>query len=224
MVYFSGLHFHLSERPIVALYNRQGMFVIIPELEVAKLEARPDLEARRFMWTDREGYENAFMEAVDGLTLRDKSIAMDGQTLRLFEWLALNRAGVSADQALDAGDLFLNLRARKAPEEIASMRKAIQISEKALEATMDWAKPGMTERQIADRLSAEMLQRGAQGLAFLLVLTGEKSGLPHGDTGDRVWGEDEFFDRLRRAFSGLSCGYHTDLLCGAADRANARNV
>ena len=192
MVYFSGLHFHLSERPIVALYNRQGMSFIIPELEVAKLEARPDLEARRFMWTDREGYENAFMEAVDGLTLRDKSIAMDGQTLRLFEWLALNRAGVSADQALDAGDLFLNLRARKAPEEIASMRKAIQISEKALEATMDWAKPGMTERQIADRLSAEMLQRGAQGLAFLLVLTGEKSGLPHGDTGDRVWGEDEF--------------------------------
>ena len=54
MVYFSGLHFHLSERPIVALYNRQGMSFIIPELEVAKLEARPDLEARRFMWTDRE--------------------------------------------------------------------------------------------------------------------------------------------------------------------------
>ena len=192
MVYFSGLHFHLSERPIVALYNRQGMSFIIPELEVAKLEARPDLEARRFMWTDREGYDNAFMEAVDGLTLKDKPIAMDGQTLRLFEWLALNRAGVSADQALDAGDLFLNLRARKAPEEIASMRKAIQISETALEATIDWAKPGMTERQIADRLSAEMLQRGAQGLAFLLVLTGEKSGLPHGDTGDRVWGADEF--------------------------------
>ena len=192
MVYFSGLHFHLSERPIVALYNRQGMSFIIPELEVAKLEARPDLEARRFMWTDREGYDNAFMDAVDGLRLKDKPIAMDGQTLRLFEWLALNRAGVSADQALDAGDLFLNLRARKAPEEIASMRKAIEISETALEATMEWAKPGMTERQISDRLSAEMLQRGAQGLAFLLVLTGEKSGLPHGDTGDRVWGEDEF--------------------------------
>ncbi len=192
MVYFSGLHFHLSERPIVALYNRQGMSFIIPELEVAKLEARPDLEARRFMWTDRDGYDNAFVDAVDGLRLKDKPIAMDGQTLRLFEWLALNRAGVSADQALDAGDLFLNLRARKAPEEIASMRKAIEISETALEATMEWAKPGMTERQISDRLSAEMLQRGAQGLAFLLVLTGVKSGLPHGDTGDRVWGEDEF--------------------------------
>ncbi|MCY4536762.1 MAG: aminopeptidase P family protein [Chloroflexi bacterium] len=192
MVYFTGLHFHLSERPIVALYNRFGLSLIIPELEVAKLEARPDLEARRFMWTDRDGYDSAFRESVADLALKENAIALDGQTLRLFEWLALSRAGVSADQAIDAGDLFLTLRARKAPEEIARMRKAIDISERALAATMDWARPGMTERQIADRLSAEMLERGAQGVPFMLVLTGEKSGLPHGDTGDRVWGEDEF--------------------------------
>ena len=192
MVYFTGLHFHLSERPIVALYNRQGLSFIIPELEVAKLEARPDLEARRFMWTDRGGYDLAFQEAVTGLRLAHHSLAMDGQTLRLFEWLAFERAGVPAGQAMDVGELFLNMRACKSPEEIAKMQKAIDISEAALEVTMAWARPGMSERQIADRLSAEMLQRGAQGYAFLLVLTGEKSGLPHGDTGDRIWGEDEF--------------------------------
>ena len=192
MVYFTGLHFHQSERPIIALYNQQGLSLIIPELEVAKLEARPDLEARRFMWADRDGYDQAFQAAVADLALTHNSIALDGQTLRLFEWLALRRAGIRADQALDIGDLFLTLRACKAPEEIASLRQAIAISEAALGATMAWAAPGLTERQIADRLSAEMLARGAQGLAFLLVLTGEKSGLPHGDTGDRVWGQDEF--------------------------------
>lgn len=192
MVYFTGLHFHLSERPILALYNRRGLSFIIPELEVAKLEARPDLEARRFMWTDRGGYDAAFRVSVAELALAEQSIAMDGQTLRLFEWLAFNRAGVAASQALDAGDLFLSLRACKSPAEIAKMRQAIAISEGALAATMAWARPGLTERQIADRLSAEMLSRGAQGLAFMLVLTGEKSGLPHGDTGDRVWGAHEF--------------------------------
>ena len=73
------------------------------------------------------------------------------------------------------------------------MQRAVDISEAALGATMNWARPGMTERQIADRLSAEMLERGAQGFAFLLVLDRRKdSGQPHGDTGDRVWGEDEF--------------------------------
>ena len=192
MVYFTGLHFHLSERPILGLYNERGLSFIIPELEVAKLEARPELEARRFLWTDHGGYEAAFREAVAALLPGNSRCALDGQTLRLFEWLALERAGLSAADALDVGDLFLNMRARKAPAEIANMRRAIDISEAALKATMDWARPGLTERQIADRLGAEMLDRGAQGLAFLLVLTGEKSGLPHGDTADRRWGEDEF--------------------------------
>ncbi len=192
MVYFTGLHFHLSERPILGLYSQRGLSFIIPELEVAKLEARPDLEARRFTWTDQAGYDGAFREAVSALTTADAACAMDGQTLRFFEWRALEGAGVSSARAIDVGELFLNMRAVKAPDEIANMRRAIEISEAALEATMSWARPGLTERQIADRLSAEMLERGAQGLAFLLVLTGEKSGLPHGDTGDRVWGEDEF--------------------------------
>lgn len=192
MVYFTGLHFHLSERPILGLYNAQGISFIIPELEVAKLEARPDLEARRFIWTDQGGYDGAFNEAVAALLPADSTCALDGQTLRLFEWLALEQAGVSAADALDIGDLFLNLRARKEPGEIANMRRAIEISEDALKATMAWARPGMTERQIADRLGAEMLDRGAHGLAFLTVLSGDKSGLPHGDSDDRVWGEDEF--------------------------------
>ncbi len=192
MVYFTGLHFHLSERPILGLYNAQGLSFIIPELEVAKLEARPELEARRFLWTDAAGYEAAFSQAVAALLPAGATCAMDGQTLRLFEWLALERAGVTPADARDIGELFLNLRARKAPEEIANMQRAIDISEAALKATMAWARPGMTERQIADRLGAEMLSRGSHGHAFLLVLTGEKSGLPHGNTADRVWGEDEF--------------------------------
>ena len=192
MVYFTGLHFHLSERPILGLYSSQGLSFIIPELEVAKLEARPELEARRFMWSDAAGYANAFSQAVEALLPAGASCALDGQTLRLFEWLALERAGVAAADLVDIGELFLDLRACKGPEEIANMQRAIDISEGALAATMARARPGMTERQIADRLGAEMMARGAQGNAFLLVLTGEKSGLPHGNTGDRVWGEDEF--------------------------------
>lgn len=192
MVYFTGLHFHLSERPILGLYSRRGLSFIIPQLEVAKLEARPELEARRFAWTDKAGYEDAFREAVAVLLPSDATCALDGQTLRFFEWRALEKAGLMAANTLDVGDLFLNLRACKAPEEIAKMQRAVDISEAALQATMDWARPGLTERQIADRLGAEMLERGSHGHAFLTVLAGEKTGLPHGNMADRVWGENEF--------------------------------
>ena len=191
MVYFTGLHFHLSERPVIALYSESGLSFIIPELEVAKLEARPDLEARRFAWSDADGYADGFRAAVQALDLGAGGLALDGGTARYFEWLAFVDAGVGRPAA-DIGELLLNMRAIKAPEEIACLRRAIQISEAALAATLEWARPGMTERQIADRLAAEMLAGGAQGTAFLLVLSGEKSGLPHGDTGDRVWGQEEF--------------------------------
>ncbi len=208
MVYFTGLHFHLSERPILGLYSRQGLSFIIPELEVTKLDARPELEARRFMWTDDGGYHGAFEAAVSALAGGGSSCALDGETLRYFEWLALEKAGLRAAETRDIGQLFLKIRARKTPQEIANMQRAIDISEAALKATMAWARPGLTEREIADRLSAEMLARGAQGLAFLLVLTGEKSGLPHGNTGDRVWGEDEF---LLIDFGALYADYPADI-------------
>lgn len=192
MVYFTGLHFHVSERPIIALYSNAGLSFIIPELEVTKLENRPDLEARRFTWTDEGGYFPAFRSAAVDLAMVDKSLGMDGQTMRVFEWLAFKQAGISSRNGMDIGRLLLMMRAQKSDEEVANMQKAVDISEAALEVTMQWAKPGMTERQIADKLTAEMMGRGAHGVAFMLVLTGEKSGLPHGNTGDRVWGEDEF--------------------------------
>jgi len=192
MVYFTGLHFHLSERPIIGLYSKDGLSFIIPELEVTKLENRPELEARRFQWTDEVGYYTAFRNAANELGMVNKSLGMDGQTMRVFEWLAFKKAGISSQNGVDIGRILLDMRAIKAPDEIANMQKAIDISEDALKVTLDWAKPGMTERQIADKLTAEMMDRGAQDIAFMLVLTGEKSGLPHGNTGDRVWGEDEF--------------------------------
>ncbi len=192
MVYFTGLHFHISERPIIGLYSKEGLSFIIPELEVTKLDVRPDLEARRFAWSDQQGYYPAFLDAAVNLEMVERTLAMDGQTMRVFEWLAFKKAGISSRNGVDIGRLLLTMRARKADDEVANMKKAIEISEDALEATIAWAKPGMTEREIAEKLTSEMTERGSQGIAFMLVLTGEKSGLPHGNTGDRVWGEDEF--------------------------------
>ena len=44
MVYFTGLHVHLSERPIIALFTRENLSIIIPQLEVPQVVARPDLK------------------------------------------------------------------------------------------------------------------------------------------------------------------------------------
>jgi Xaa-Pro dipeptidase len=191
MVYFTGLHYHLSERPIIAFLSKEGLSFIMPQLEMIKLNQRPDLEGRAFMWTDTEGYKNSFRQAMQAMS--GASIAVDGMTLRVFEWLALAEAGMEVGRAVDAGQTMLYIRSLKTPDEIAFMKRANEIAEAALEKTLKWVQPGMTEAQIATRLSDEMNAAGSHGNAFgSIVLTGPKSALPHGSVGERQLGKDEF--------------------------------
>ena len=96
LVYFTGLHMHLSERPIVALFTPDGdLSVIVPELEVPQLEARPDLEARAFMWTDVDGYMGAFEQAVADLGLAGGTLGVDGFAMRVSEWLAFQQVNTA---------------------------------------------------------------------------------------------------------------------------------
>jgi Xaa-Pro dipeptidase len=81
----------------------------------------------------------------------------------------------------DAGPLLASLRMRKDETEIAHMRKAVAITEAALETTLAKIRVGMTECEIANELSLEMLRGGAESLPFEpIVLSGPNSALPHG--------------------------------------------
>jgi Xaa-Pro dipeptidase len=207
MEYYTGLKFHLSERPVIAIFTEEGMSIIVPELEVPKLAARPDLEANIVAWTDTEGFDAAFKKAVDMLNLKSGALGVDGQTMRVFEFQAFQQAG--AENTRNIGIVLLGIRALKAQGEIDAMREAIHLSEQALHRVMEWAKPGMTERQIATKLSNLMAEAGSQGAAFEpLVQTGPNSALPHGMLSDRVLGKDEF---LLIDFGGRMHGYPADI-------------
>lgn len=209
MVYFTGLHYHLSERPTVGFLHKDGIAFVVPKLEVTKFHSRDDIEVQPFIWSDADGYEDAFKSAVDALDLNNKKLAVDGMTMRVFEWLAFANAGASLDKAVDAGQDLLGLRAIKSQYEIDLMQEAVDISEKALENTINWVETGMTERQIASKLTDELTALGTEGNAFgALVLTGEKSALPHGSTADRPLGENDF---LLIDFGGKKGGYPADI-------------
>jgi Xaa-Pro aminopeptidase len=210
MLYFTGLHYHLSERPTIAFLHKDGLSFIVPQLEVTKLKKRPDLEAQEFVWSDSHGYEAAFKSAVDALGLAGKvTLGVDGMTMRVFEWLGLSQAGLTMTNAVDVGQTLLNVRAYKTADEIALMTEAIKLSEEALKRTIEWAQTGMTEQEIAKKLSDEMSALGSEGFAFdSLVLIGENSALPHGKTGNRQLDKDEF---LLIDFGGKKQGYPADI-------------
>ncbi|MCB9455379.1 MAG: aminopeptidase P family protein [Anaerolineaceae bacterium] len=209
MIYFTGLQFHLSERPTIAIFTRDGdLSLIIPQLEASKLDQRPDLDARPFAWSDTDGYAEAFAEAVRELGLTGKTLGVDGLTMRVTEWLAFLQADPTLQVSAVERDITL-IRAIKNADEVAAMRRAIHISEQALDKMLAWVKPGMTEREIATFLSDELSALGSQGIAFEpLVQTGPNSALPHGMLTDRKLGRDEFF---LVDFGGRFGGYPADI-------------
>ena len=209
MVYFTGLHFHLSERPIIAMFNTDGdLAFIIPELEMPKLHARPDLEARAFMWSDKDGYEDAFRAAVQDLGLGGTTLGVDGMTMRVSEWLTFQQMDSSIKVQPVEREL-IRIRSIKSAQEVEAMRRAIKISEAALDRVLDWVQPGMTEREIAGKISQELIDGGCEGNAFEpLVQTGPNSAFPHGFLTERALLKDEF---LLIDYGGLVDGYPSDI-------------
>jgi Xaa-Pro dipeptidase len=180
LVYLAGANHGLMERPLIliAALGREPV-VIIPKIE-AELFRGGGLAAQLFEWTDAEGYQGAFQSALQTAQLMGKRLGIEGIKMRYFEAEAL-RQHAPGMTLVQADDPLSYLRIHKDAEEIAALRKAIQISEAALEQTLLEVKIGMTEVEVANRLVEHMQALGAEGLAFdPIVLAGDNSARPHG--------------------------------------------
>lgn len=95
--------------------------------------------------------------------------------------------GAEGLELVPAGGLVEELRAVKSPEEVARIRRAAELADRALARMVDLLAPGTTEREIA--LEGEVLMRreGAEAAAFdIIVASGPRSALPHAEAGDRA--------------------------------------
>lgn len=103
--------------------------------------------------------------------------------------LASRRIGLLTGKALEEAkvceivvedDPVARIRLIKDADEIEKIRHATKITEEALEETLVALRPGMTEAQISWRVECGMRERGAEAVAFdLIVSAGAHSALPH---------------------------------------------
>lgn len=181
--YLTGIGFHTSERPFLVFIPSEGEAgIIIPSLEMQQL-VDSGFPGQYFAWTDGEGYEGAFEKTISSLGLKGKRIGVEGQNMRVFEGQMIEE--FSHSSVVSADDVLVALRIIKEQEEIENHRKAIQISEKALDMLLPKIEIGMTELQIAKMLSELQIQLGGEKDAFgPIVLVGARSAFPHGVSGD----------------------------------------
>jgi Xaa-Pro aminopeptidase len=187
--YFTGLAMHLSERPAVAFIPAEGpVAVLLPVLEAPAARACLPQGARLFTYSDEEGHEHVFHQVADELALDGKPIGVEYLAMRLLEMRRIEQA-LPGSPLLATEPWLPQLRMSKDETEIASMRRAVEIAERAILRLIDEGgmRPGRSELQVAADLQIAMLREGGQGEAFSpIVVAGPNSALPHAAPSDRI--------------------------------------
>lgn len=213
LTYMTGLHFHLSERPVVLLFQAEGPpALVLPELEAGQVKDLP-YELGVFTYgEDPDKWSGQFVKAAQSLGLDGEEIGVEDRVLRLLELKFLQTAMPEA-QFLNAIDVMANLRMYKDESETAAMQAAVDIAEKALDETLPMIKIGMTEKELASELTLRLMRGGSGEFPFLpIIASGPNSANPHAFPTDKKlvsgdllvidWGAsvDGYFSDITRTF------------------------
>ena len=235
LVYLTGLHFHMMERPVVALFSTsQPPAIVLPELEAGKA-AQASYPIQVFAYTEEPaGWIDIFKRAAQATNMNGKRVGVEPTRLRFLE-LRFLEAAAEAAQFLSAEEIIAEMRMRKDPNEITAMRKAVDIAQRGLQATLPAIKSGVTEREIASELTLQLLRAGAEPeFPFPPIVSGGPNAAnPHAtptlrplQTGDLLvidWGaaSDGYFSDLTRTFAIGEVSQEMQQLVSIVEAANA---
>lgn len=215
LTYLTGLQFHLSERPTIAIFSPGNAPVLmLPELEAAKvLELEYPLHAVTYP-EDPAKWPAAFQQGVQLAGLGSSNIGVEDRAFRFLE-LQVLQAALPEARFHNAVDVTAQLRMYKDEEEQANIQKAVDIAQNALEYTLPMIKVGMSEREVVAELVRQLFKHGSSPeLPFQpLVASGPNSANPHAFPGNRKlkagdlvvidWGANVngYFSDLTRTFA-----------------------
>src|SRR5256714_9896628 len=174
--YLTGYNPGRSERLIALILPLAGAAVVVcPSFETERIKRHGAIADARG-WEEQDDPYALVRDTVRRLAPRAGTMALESSTgyqtaLRL-------EAALSDWKFVDAAPVTERLRIVKAPEEIALIRRAIEITQAAMTATFAQHAAGIGAGSAAPLTSDEMRHRGAEGGG--LVQFGPSSALPHG--------------------------------------------
>jgi Xaa-Pro dipeptidase len=193
LAYFTGLDFHLMERPVILLYLPGGEPVLIlPRLEAAKVAPMQEKLISFYYDENPAGWAEVFAGALQFAGVKGKSIGVEPGNMRLLEYNFLQQAAAGV-RYLDASPIIAALRSLKDADEIALMQRAVDIAEKALQAVVPLIRRGMTEKELAGELVIQLLRHGSEPtLPFApIVSSGPNGANPHARPSERKLSEGD---------------------------------
>jgi Xaa-Pro dipeptidase len=188
LVYLTGLHFHLSERPVIVIFM-PGLkpVIVLPELELQKLQDLP-YQIQGFPYTeDPAKWADSFKAAAQAIHLSSQSVAVEPRQFRYLEYQLLREA-VPQAKFIASEASVASLRMYKDEGELSAMRMAAVIAERALESTLPLVKVGITELELASELTLQLLRNGCDPQVPFspIVSSGPNSANPHASPSNRM--------------------------------------
>lgn len=171
-------------------------------IEAARLQAQ-GVEVREIKTGE------SYTAAVNRLAAADrvKSIALEDETLTCSEYRRWEN-GLAA-QAVPLGRLISGLRQVKDEDEVMRIASAQRIAEQAFSEILNEIRPGVTEQELAARLTYLMLHHGAENMSFdPIVVSGVNSSRPHGVPSQKPVAAGDF---VTMDFGCIYQGYCSDM-------------
>ncbi len=114
---------------------------------------------------------------------------------------------LSQCQVEPAYETFRRVRRIKTAEEVRRLRRAVEISEEAVQEVLSEAREGMTEREMAEAYECVLIRRGARP-SLTVIGVGPHSAFPNGRPSDRALRPG---DLIRFDVGCRVLGYHADI-------------
>lgn len=198
--YATGFH---STAGAVYLSAKQAVFYTDFRYVEAARAAVTDLEVREI------GVGRSYTAAINELIEQDdvRTVALEDETLTHAEYTRWATALHATAMRLE--DSVARLRVTKEDDEVGKIVAAQRIAEQALEEVMNDIRVGVTEKEIAARLTYLMLHYGAENMSFdPIVVSGANSSKPHGVPTEK---QIEAGDFVTMDFGCIVDGYCSDM-------------
>lgn len=188
--YYSGFNADPHERFMSLIIDTREVKTIlfVPALDKSAADAVSDVSTIIGISDEEEPFE----VVSNALTNNTKRFGIEKKSLNLFRYDSLLTFFPHASVE-DIQPFTNELRMKKSAEEIKLMQKVADIIEQVLAEGIKKVKVGMTELELTAEFETLMRKFGADGPSFsTIVLSGEKSALPHGSPGDRQFQDGDF--------------------------------
>jgi Xaa-Pro aminopeptidase len=193
---FTGSNGQVLLTPDDAVFFTDGRYT-----EQARHEV-PDLERVTYL----DGFLEPVVQAAGRLGVGRLGFESDGVTFRSYQDLLASAKGM---ELVPVGGEVERQRWVKDPDELAALDRAQGATDDAFDAIVGRLRDGVTERELAFELEAEMRRAGAERPAFdTIVAFGPDAAEPHHEPTDRGLARG---DVVKMDFGALVDGYHADM-------------